>query len=174
MDLELAKVLAGVGGLVAAVGVFTHWVTALIGVVLIYVGLSAYVERLGDAAAKDNAVRWLVYVVFASVAFAVAQTVAGFSLLSLHAVWALPLAGAALAVAVAAWVAGWILQVASAYRMRQLLTLMKDTTGEGLFDTANTLYWWGSALTIVLIGVVLLFAAYILIGTAFLTAKLQK
>jgi uncharacterized membrane protein len=113
-------------------------------------------------------------VVFASVAFAVAQSATGFSLLSLHAVWALPLAGAALAVAVAAWAAGWILQVASAYRMRQLLTLMKETTGEGLFGAANTLYWWGSALTIVLIGVVLLFAAYILIGVGFLTAKLQK
>jgi len=49
-------------------------------------------------------VKWLVYVVFASVAFAVAQSATGFSLISLHAVWALPLAGAALAVAVAA---GW-------------------------------------------------------------------
>jgi uncharacterized membrane protein len=119
-------------------------------------------------------VKWLLYVVFASVAFAVAQSATGFSLISLHAVWALPLAGAALAVAVAAWAAGWILQVASAYRMRQLLTLMKETTGEGLFGAANTLYWWGSALTIVLIGAVLLFAAYILIGVGFLTAKLQK
>jgi len=90
MDLELAKVLAGVGGLVAGVGVFTNWVAALIGAVLIYVGLSAYVEKLGDVVAKDNAVKWLVYVVFASVAFAVAQSATGFSLLSLHAVWALP------------------------------------------------------------------------------------
>ncbi|MFZ8839419.1 MAG: DUF996 domain-containing protein [Pyrobaculum sp.] len=172
MDLELAKVLAGVGGLVAGVGVFTNWVAVLIGAVLIYVGLSAYVERLGDVVAKDDALKWLLYVVFASAAFAVAQSATSFSLMSLHAVWAL--AGAALAVAGAAWVAGWILQVASAYRMRQLLTLMKETTGEGLFGTANTLYWWGSALIIVFIGAVLLFAAYILIGVGFLTAKLQK
>lgn len=170
--MELAKVLAGVGGLVAGVGVFTNWAAVLIGAVLIYVGLSAYVEKLGDDVAKDNAVKWLLYVVFASVAFAVAQSATSFSLVSLHAVWAL--AGAVLAVAVAAWVAGWILQVASAYRMRQLLTLLKETTGEGLFGTANTLYWWGSALIIVFIGAVLLFAAYILIGLGFLTAKLQK
>jgi uncharacterized membrane protein len=84
------------------------------------------------------------------------------------------LAGAALAVAGAAWMAGWILQVASAYRMRRLLTLLKETTGEGLFGAANTLYWWGSVLIIVFIGAVLLFAAYILIGLGFLTAKLQK
>jgi uncharacterized membrane protein len=172
MDMELAKVLAGVGGLVAGVGVFTNWAAVLIGAVLIYVGLSAYVEKLGDDVAKDNAVKWLLYVVFASVAFAVAQSATSFSLVSLHAVWAL--AGAVLAVAVAAWVAGWILQVASAYRMRQLLTLLKETTGEGLFGTANTLYWWGSALIIVFIGAVLLFAAYILIGLGFFTAKLQK
>jgi uncharacterized membrane protein len=138
MDLELAKVLAGVGGLVAGVGVFTNWAAVLIGGVLIYMGLSTYVERLGDVVAKDNAVKWLLYVVFASVAFAVAQSAAGFSLMGLHAVWAL--AGAALAVAVAAWVAGWVLQVASAYRLRQLLTLVKETTGEGLFGVANTLY----------------------------------
>ncbi len=106
MDLELAKVLAGVGGLVAGVGVFTSWAAVLIGAVLIYVGLSAYVEKLGDVVAKDNAVKWLLYVVFASVAFAVAQSAAGFSLMSLHAVWAIPLAGAALALAVAAWAAG--------------------------------------------------------------------
>ncbi len=118
--------------------------------------------------------RWLVYVVFASVAFAVAQSATGFPLLSLHVVWAIPLAGVALAVAVAAWVAGWVLQVASAYRLRQLLTLMRETTGEGLFGVANMLCWWGSALVIVLIGVVLPFAAYILIGLGFFTAKLQK
>ncbi len=41
-----------------------------------------------------------------------------------------------------------------------MLTLMRETTGEGLFGVANMLYWWGSALTIVLIGVVLPFAAY--------------
>jgi len=174
MDLELARVLAGVGGLVAGVGVFTSWVAVLTGAVLIYVGLSAYVEKLGDVVAKDNAVMWLLYVVFASAAFTVARSATGFSLVSLHAVWALPLAGAALAVAGAAWVAGWILQVASAYRLRRLLTLLKETTGEGLFGTANTLYWWGSALIIVFIGAVLLFAAYILIGLGFLTAKLQK
>jgi Predicted membrane protein len=127
---------------------------------LIYVGLSADVEKLGDIVARDDAVRWLVYVIFASVAFAVAQSATGFYLLSLHAVWAVLLAGMALAVAVAAWVAGWVLQVASAYRLRRLLTLMRETTGEGLFGVANTLCWWGSALTIVLIGVVLLFAAY--------------
>jgi uncharacterized membrane protein len=160
--------------LVAGVGVFTNWAAVLIGAVLIYVGLSAHVEKLSDVVAKDKAVRWLLYVVFASVAFAVAQSAAGFSLMSLREVWALPLAVAALVLAVAAWVAGWVLQVASAYRLRQLLTLMKETTGEGLFGVANTLYWWGSALTIVLIGVVLLFAAYILIGVGFLTAKLQK
>jgi uncharacterized membrane protein len=57
MDLELAKVLAGVGGPVASVGVFTYWAAALIGAVLIYVGLSAYVEKRGDVVAKDNAVK---------------------------------------------------------------------------------------------------------------------
>jgi hypothetical protein len=82
MDLELAKVLAGMGGLVAGVGVFTSWAAVLIGAVLIYVGLSAYVERLGDVVAKDNAVKRLLYVVFASVAFAVAQSATGFSLMS--------------------------------------------------------------------------------------------
>jgi uncharacterized membrane protein len=100
MDMELAKVLAGVGGLVAGVGVFTNWAAVLIGAVLIYVGLPAYVERLGDVVAKDDALMWLLYVVLASVAFAMAQSATGFSLMSLHAVWAL--AGAALAVAGAA------------------------------------------------------------------------
>jgi len=48
-------------------------------------------------------VKWLVYLAFASVAFAVAHSAVGFFLFSLHAVWAWPLAGAALVVAVAAW-----------------------------------------------------------------------
>jgi len=54
MDLELAKVLAGVGGLVAGVGVFTNWAAALIGDVLIYVGLSAYVEKLATSLPKTT------------------------------------------------------------------------------------------------------------------------
>ncbi len=54
MDLELAKVLAGMGGLVAGVGVFTNWAAALIGALLIYVGLSAYVEKLGDVVPKTT------------------------------------------------------------------------------------------------------------------------
>jgi len=171
MDPELAKVLAGLGGIVAGLGVLTNWVATLVGAVLIYLGLSEYANRLGDPSVRDNATRWLIYVAFASVAFAVAYSAVGFSIFSLHAAWTWLLAGVAFAVAAVAWVVGWVLQVASAYRMRQLLGPLAGATGEGLFRTADTLYWWGSALAVVAIGVVLLFVAYILMGVAFLTAR---
>ena len=171
MDFELAKVLAGLGGIVAGVGVLINWIATLVGAILIYLGLSEYARQLGDSTARDNATRWLIYVAFASVAFTVAYSALGFSLFSLHSLWTWPLAGVAFVVAAAAWVAGWVLQVASAYRVRLLLGPLARSTGEGLFRTADTLYWWGSALTIVVIGVVPLFVAYILMGIAFLTAS---
>ncbi|MEM3995467.1 MAG: hypothetical protein QXP31_00210 [Pyrobaculum sp.] len=73
MDFELAKVLASVGGFVAAAGVVTHWALVIVGAVLLYLGLSAYVEREGDQSAKNNVLYWLIYVVFASVAYAAAH-----------------------------------------------------------------------------------------------------
>ncbi|MEM1597016.1 MAG: DUF996 domain-containing protein [Pyrobaculum sp.] len=171
MDFELAKVLASVGGFVAAAGVVTHWALVIVGAVLLYLGLSAYVEREGDQSAKNNVLYWLIYVVFASVAYAAAHAAFGFPM---WGGWWVLAAGLSLAVGIAAWVAGWVLQVAAAVRIRPVLEFMKDKTRDDIFKIANTLYWWGSILAIIFIGHILLLVSYLLLAISFIVSINKK
>ncbi|GEM_PF-4512657 len=47
MDPDLAKALAGLGGIAAGVEVLASWIVTLVGTVLIYLDLSEDAERLG-------------------------------------------------------------------------------------------------------------------------------
>ncbi len=47
MDPDLAKALAGLGGIAAGVEVLASWIATLVGTVLIYLDLSEYAELLG-------------------------------------------------------------------------------------------------------------------------------
>ncbi|ACB40793.1 DUF996 domain-containing protein [Pyrobaculum neutrophilum] len=169
MDLDLARVFAAVGAFLAGAGVVSSWVATLVGAVLMYVGVLEFLGRLGDA--RGDALSWLVYVIVASLAYTIAYSVAGFSIS--HLLWGTGLHGVALAVAAAAWVVGWVFQLASAYRFRRVLDTLARGTGEEVFKTADKLYWWGSASAVVVVGIVLLFVAYILLGVGFLTAKIR-
>ena len=167
MDPDLAKLLGGLGAFVAAAGFFAGWPAVIVGAVLLYIGLSEL--RAGGA----DLSKWLVYAILAAVAFGIAHMALGFSLERFYRLWSLPAAGFALAVGAVAWVAGWVLQVASAYRLRPVLKALEGSTGERLFSVANTLYWWGSFLAVIAVGLILVFVAYLLVGAGLLVAKFQ-
>lgn len=168
MDVDAAKVLGGLGAFLAAIGFFAGWPASVVGVVLLYVALAELRIGVGEDRSK-----WLVYAIAALVAFGIAQAILGFSLERLRTWWELPARGLALAVGLAAWVAGWVLQVASAYRLRPILAALQSRIGESLFSIANTLYWWGSALAVVAIGLIIVAVAYILMGAGLIVAKTQ-
>ncbi|RFA98265.1 DUF996 domain-containing protein [Pyrobaculum aerophilum] len=168
MDIDAAKVLGGLGAFLAAIGFFAGWPASVVGVVLLYVALAELRIGVGEDRSK-----WLVYAISALVAFGIAQAILGFSLERLRTWWELPARGLTLAVGLAAWAAGWVLQVASAYRLRHILAALQSRTGESLFSIANTLYWWGSALAVVAIGLIIVAVAYILMGVGLIVAKTQ-
>ncbi|MEZ0319652.1 MAG: DUF996 domain-containing protein [Pyrobaculum sp.] len=171
MDFELAKILAALGGFIAAAGVVTHWTLVIVGAVLLYIGLTAYAEQLGGPAAKRDLLYWLIYVVFASVAYIVAYAAFDVAVWDVRGWWKALAFSISLVVGVASWIAGWVLQVAAAVRMRSFLDLVANKTGEDVYKIGNKLYWWGSILAIIFVGHVVLLVAYLVLAVGFLLLK---
>lgn len=170
MDPEIAKILAGVGSILAAAGPLMHGVVGIVGVVLLLVGLISLADYYGDQSMRNDAVYWFIYAVIAVIVLAIGASVGVFSLgvlMSGHLLASLlTLAGVIVVVVIA-----WIFYLLSAKRFRGAMSAMAKKSNEGLFETAGTLYYWGAVLTIIIVGLVLLFIAYILAGVAFLIMK---
>lgn len=172
MEPEIAKLLAGVGAILAAVGPFEH-VVGIVGVVLLLVGLISLADFYGDQPMKSDAIYWFVFAFIALIVWAIGAGAGLFSLgtlLSGHFVMGIVWMIGFIIVIVIAWIF-WLL---SARRFRNVMSSMAKRSGENLFETAGALYFWGAALTIILVGGILLIIAFILAGVAFLTMKTSR
>ncbi|MEL9990062.1 MAG: DUF996 domain-containing protein [Thermoproteus sp.] len=170
MEAEMAKILAGVGAILAALGPLGRGVVGLIGAVLLLVGLISLADFYGDQAMRNDAVYWFIFVVIAIIVLAVAFSLGVFSIGALMS-GRLFTGGFSLIVFIVAVVLGWILYLMSARRYRNVMSAMAKRSGESLFETAGTLYYWGAVLTIILVGLILMLIADILAGVAFLIMK---
>ncbi|MEZ0248900.1 MAG: DUF996 domain-containing protein [Thermoproteus sp.] len=170
MEAELARILAGVGAILAAVGPFGYGVVGIIGVVLLLVGLVSLADFYGDQAMRNDAVYWFIFAVIAVIVLAVAFSLGFISVGALMS-GRLFTGGFGLVAFIVAVVLGWIFYLMSARRYRNVMSAMAKRSGENLFETAGTLYFWGAVLTIILVGVILLLIANILAGVAFLIMK---
>jgi uncharacterized membrane protein len=68
-------------------------------------------------------------------------------------------------------VVAFVFFVLAASHLRNTFNSLADHSGESSFRTAGTLLWWGSMLTIVLVGLVLIPIAWILATVGFFTMK---
>lgn len=170
MDVEMAKILAGVGAILAAIGPFGYGIFGIIGAVLLLIGIISLADFYGDQDMRRDAVYWFIFAVIALIVLVVGIVVGLLSLGNLtHGnIFANILTIAGLAAVV---IAAWVLYVLSAKRYRNVMSSLAKRSGEGLFETAGTLYFWGAMLTIVLVGVILILIAYILTGVAFIVMK---
>ncbi|WP_148678588.1 DUF996 domain-containing protein [Thermoproteus uzoniensis] len=169
MEPEIAKLLAGVGAILAAISPVNR-IVGIVGVVLFLVGAISLADFYGDQNMRNDAIYWFIFIFIGLVALMIGAVAGAFSLPALFTGHLLA-GGFGLAAFIATLVIAWILFVVSARRFRNMMSSMAGRSGENLFQTAGSLYYWGAVLTIILVGFILIAIAFILAGIAFLVMK---
>ena len=187
MSLETGKILAGVGAILAGVGMFGYAIPAIVGLILFLVGMIELADALNEPGIKENTVKWFIFSLLALIVLAIGILVGLLSMIPIppfnmyrqagpfhapyvpymiHSVWVL--AWIAIFLVVAA-----VLFILSARYLSNAMDGLARRTGEGLFRVGGRLYFIGAVLTIIVIGVILIPIAFIIIGIALLVVKIS-
>ena len=164
MNFESSKSLSGVGAILVAIGSFVP-VLAIVGIILVLIGLKGLAEVYGEKAIFQNALHGLIFEVVAAAAFCfvlIGALLGGLATLSLIAF----LAGFGLALIVA-----FIFSILAAYFYKKSFNLLSSKSGERLFGTSGLLMLIGAVLTIILVGALITLVAWILAAVAFFSLK---
>ena len=178
-SLSQAKTLGGVGSILGLLGIAPSvgWVLSIVGLIMTLVAVKYISDVLADKRIFNNmiisvvlgigGIIVLVAFVFAAITRfigignlfgaspSVPPTIPASDIISLIASLAIGL------------LAAWVLIVISAVFLRMSYKSVAARLNVGLFGTAALLYLIGAALTIILIGFVLIFVAQILLVVAF-------
>jgi uncharacterized membrane protein len=169
-SMESNKTLGIIGTLLLVIGMFIPYggaVLEIIGIILFLMAIKNFATFYQDPAMYQNALTGIIYYIIAAIAAAVA-----FGSLVLGAV-SIYLFGLGIIVFIIALVVAFIFYVLAASRLRKTFNDLAQRTGEQSFHTAGTLLWWGAILTIIFVGLILIFIAWIFALIAFLSMKTQ-
>ncbi len=178
-SFEYSKTLAMEGSILLILGLvpYVGWVLGIIGIVLLLRGMKEFANYYQDNEIYQNSLTGVKYYIVALIALAVAGAgfVIGF-VFNGFAVNGFPGAfGVGNAIGVAIGIAGlivaFVFYVLAATHLRKTFNTLAQKTGEHSFETAGTLLWVGSILTIIAVGVLLIFIAWIFAVIGFFTMK---
>jgi uncharacterized membrane protein len=169
VSFESGKSIASIGALLLVVGSFVPFLS-IVGIILLLIGMKNLAEYYKENSIFQNALYAVIFGIIGIVA-------AGFVLLSLFfggAFMGMSGAGGVLGLAVGVilvLVVVFIFYVLMAVYFRRAFDSLADKTGEGMFRTAGLLLFIGAILTIVIVGLILIFVAWILATVAFFSMK---
>jgi uncharacterized membrane protein len=198
-----SKNLGGVGALLLFIGIFPYinyfGIVDIIGVILVLIALYGFASYYKERGIFNNAM----YGVFVGIVGVVIAVVIGIALVlsnltsfleKLYPSWdgslsTIPsLSGMTpvtsnisfsdivpfIVAAIAVIAVLWIFAIIAAFFVRRSLGQVSSKTSVGLFSTAGLLLLIGAALTIVLIGLLLMWIAALILAIAFFTVKPQS
>jgi uncharacterized membrane protein len=177
-SFEHSKTLAGVGAILLLLGFvpYAGWVLAIVGVVLLVIGMKELSKYYQDQNVYQNTltgVKFYVVAVVAAAAAIVAVMIGVASATDFTFKNFVPTVGFGVGVAalLAGLVVAFVFYILAASHLKRALDSLAQKSGETSFATAGTLLWIGSILTIVLIGLVLIFVAWIFATMGFFSMK---
>jgi uncharacterized membrane protein len=190
MTLESSKNLGGVGALLIVIsflGLFANGlsaVLALVGVILVLIGMKGLSDHYKEGGIFNNALYGLILAIVGVVAFVamivatvvefVGANLANFAqwpaifqqkFMDLNNVWAF------LGGIFASLVVLFIFIVVSVIFFRKSLNVLSDKSGVKIFGTAGLLMLIGAILTIIAIGVILIWVGWILVIVGFFSIR---
>jgi uncharacterized membrane protein len=127
-------------------------------------GLASYYQ---DNEIYQNTLMGIVFLIIAIVVVAVAVFGAIILFISIIGI------GFGVLVLILGLVVAFVFYLLAAMRLRKTFDTLAQKSGEQSFTTAGTLLWWGAILTIIFVGVILIFIAWIFATIAFFSMKLQ-
>ena len=171
MSAEQGKSLAGIGALLLVIGTFIPFL-GIVGFILLMVGLRNLANHYKDSSIFGNALYGIIFGVIgvAAAAFIIIAVIFGGSFLGFQYTPGGAVTGNFVALIggiIIALVIAFIFYILMAIYLRRSFNTMANKTGIGYFRTAGLLLLIGAILTIILIGLILIFVAWILLTVAF-------
>lgn len=172
-SFEYSKTLALEGSIFLLLGIvpYVGWVLGIIGIILFLRGIKELGNYYQDNQMYQNSLTGVKYYIVALVALAVsgAGFVVAFVPTGGFALVVSSIAG--LVVGIAALIVAFVFYVLAAMHLRKTFDALAQKSGEHSFATASTLIWIGAILTIIGIGVLLIFIAWIFVVIGFFTMR---
>jgi uncharacterized membrane protein len=142
-------------------------VFGIIGIILLLMGIKGLASYYQDNEIYQNSLTGVIFYIIALIAAAVAviALVIGFASIIGFVVGVI--------VFVLALIIAFIFYILAASHLRKTFDVLAQKSGEGSFGTAGTLLWWGAILTIIFVGLILIFIAWIFATIGFFSMKLQ-
>ena len=163
--LESNKNMAMIGSILLIIGGLPFipyiGILSLVGVILLLIGIKGLSQNYQEPSMYENALRGLIYYIIAAVLLAVSFGLLWASIASITSVYLIGLGVFGLVGFIITLIIAFIFYVMAAKRLRTTLNSLSLKTGEKSFETAGTLLYYGAILTIVLIGGILIFIAWI-------------
>ena len=181
-SFEYSKTLCGEGSILLILGLvpYVGWVLGIIGVILLLRGLKEIANYYQDNEIYQNALTGVKFYIVALIAAAVAITAivigvgsaTGFKFNSSFTLTAG--FGIGLAVFLGGIIIAFIFYVLAAVHLKQTFNTLAQKSGEQSFIVAADFLWWGAILSIVLIGLILIFIAWIFSVLGFFSMRSKK
>jgi len=177
--LRDAKVLGGVGGILWILTVI-HPILGIVGLVLILIALKYISEETGEESIYEDALKSIIFgiiaiivlgafigILFIPTIYHVEYSIPNISR-PIHIIYGLELTHTFPLITFGlTLILSFIFFIVSANYLRKSLDKTADILGEKSFSTAATLYFIGAILTIILIGLILIFISAIILTIAF-------
>ncbi len=182
VNFEYAKTLAGEGSILLLLSIvpYAGWVLGIIGVVLLLRAMKELSNYYQDERIYRDSLTGVKFYIVAIVAVAVAiasvalgvfsatgfPTGTGFVFTSGFA--------AGLGAFFIGLIVAFVFYILAATHLRKVFNNLAEKSGEQSFATAGNLLWWGSILTIIVVGLVLIFVAWIFATIGFFAMKSRQ
>ena len=166
-SLESSKTMAMIGSILMVLGgiPWAGGILSIVGVILLLMAIKGFSSYYQDPTMYDNALRGFIYYIIAAIAFAVSfgLLAAGFGSMFFIAFGIIGF--------IAGLVIAFIFYLMAAKRLRTTLNSLAQKTGEKSFETAGMLLWYGAILSIIFIGGILIFIAWIFATIGFFSMR---
>lgn len=160
MSLESNRSLGGIGAILIAIGSFFP-ILSLVGIILVLIAMKGLAEHYNEPRIFDNALYGFIFGIIGIAAAIVVFFMGIFT----GAFFAFPL------IIIVALVVMFVFFLLQALFYRNSFNILSEKSGEKIFGTAGLLLLIGAVLTIILVGLVLLFVAWILAAVGFFSIK---
>ena len=197
MDFVISKNLGGVGALLLFIGVLPWiapygWILSLAGLIMTLIGFNGFADYYKEPGIFNNALYAVIAGIVGVVAVAAVVVIGAAGLLTAIGIniadWTNAASWSAIdpltiglevimqfiVYVVIALVVAFVFVLITAILLRKSLGLLSSKTGVGLFGTTGLLLLIGAILTIIAIGVLLVWISMLLLAVAFFSVKPQQ
>lgn len=192
MDLETSKNLGGVGAILVVVsglgfvGTGFAGLLSIVGLILLLIALKGFSDNYKDMGIFNNALYAVIAVIVGAVVATGTFFVTIFSVIPPDFDWTNPMAwqqrfmdfdtfwatfGGIVIGLIVALVLLFVFFVIAFMFFRRSMSILATKTGVGMFATAGLLMMIGAVLTVILVGVILIWVGFILLAVAFFSIR---